>query len=76
LNKITEELYIFLKGKGKFCVDGDWFEVQEGSVIKVAPNGIRTWRSSSSEELLFIVIQAKAGTLEGGSIQDGIPVKP
>jgi len=72
----NEELYIFLKGKGKFCVDGDWFEVQEGSVIKVAPNGIRTWRSSSSEELLFIVIQAKAGTLEGGSIQDGIPVKP
>lgn len=72
----NEELYLFLKGKGKFCVDGDWFEVQEGSAIKVAPNGVRTWRSSSSEELLFIVIQAKAGTLEGNSIQDGIPVKP
>lgn len=72
----NEELYIFLKGKGEFCVDGDWFEVQEGSVIKVNPNGVRTWRSSSSEELIFIVIQAKAGTLEGDSIQDGIPVKP
>lgn len=72
----NEELYLFLKGKGEFCVDGDWFEVQEGSAIKVAPNGVRTWRSSSSEELLFIVIQAKAGTLKGGSIQDGIPVKP
>ncbi|MCD6038695.1 MAG: cupin [Gammaproteobacteria bacterium] len=71
----NEELYIFLKGKGEFCVDGEWFEVQEGSVIKVAPNGVRTWRSSSSEELLYIVIQAKAGTLEGSSIQDGIPVK-
>ena len=52
------------------------FEVQEGSAIKVAPNGVRTWRSSSCEELLFIVIQAKAGTLGGDSIQDGIPVKP
>lgn len=72
----NEELYIFLKGKGEFCVDGNWFEVQEGSAIKVAPNGVRTWRSSSSEELLFIVIQAKAGTLGEGSIQDGIPVKP
>ena len=72
----NEELYLFLKGKGEFCVDGDWFEVQEGSAIKVAPNGVRTWRSSSSEELLFIVIQAKAGSLERGSIQDGIPVKP
>lgn len=72
----NEELYLFLKGKGEFCVDGDWFEVQEGSAIKVAPNGVRTWRSSSSEELLFIVIQAKAGTLAAGSIQDGVPVKP
>ena len=72
----NEELYIFLKGKGEFCVDGNWFEVQEGSAIRVAPNGVRTWRSSSSEELLFIVIQAKAGTLEGSSIQDGIPIKP
>ena len=72
----NEELYLFLKGKGEFCVDGEWFPVQEGSAIKVAPNGVRTWRSSTSEELLFIVIQAKAGTLEGDSIQDGIPVKP
>lgn len=72
----NEELYLFLKGKGEFCVDGNWFEVQEGSAIRVAPNGVRTWRSSSSEELLFIVIQAKAGTLEGSSIQDGLPVNP
>lgn len=72
----NEELYLILKGKGEFCVDGEWFEVQEGSAIRVAPNGVRTWRSSSSEELLFIVIQAKAGTLEGNSIQDGIPIKP
>ena len=48
----NEELYLFLKGKGEFCVDGNWFEVQEGSAIRVAPNGVRTWRSSSSEELL------------------------
>ncbi|MBS0634200.1 MAG: cupin domain-containing protein [Verrucomicrobia bacterium] len=71
----NEELYLFLKGKGEFCVDGNWFEVQEGSAIRVAPNGVRTWRSSSSDELIFIVIQAKAGTLEGSSIQDGIPVQ-
>lgn len=72
----NEELYLFIKGKGEFCVDGNWFVVQEGSAIRIAPNGIRTWRSSSSEELIFIVIQAKAGTMEGSSIEDGIPVKP
>lgn len=71
----NEELYLVLKGKGEFCVDGEWFEIQEGSAIRVAPEGIRTWRSSPSEELLFIVIQAKAGTLAGNSIEDGVPVK-
>ncbi len=75
-HRANEELYLFLKGKGEFCVDGEWFEVQEGSAIKVAPNGVRTWRSSASEELLFIVIQAKAWTLGEDSIQDGILVKP
>lgn len=71
----NEELYLFLKGKGEFCIDGEWFEVQEGSAVKVAPDGVRTWRSSPNEELLFIVIQARAGTLIGDTINDGIPVK-
>lgn len=70
----NEELYLILKGKGEFCVDGDWFEVQEGSAIKVVPNGVRTWRSSPAEALVFVVIQAKAGSMEGKSIEDGIPV--
>ena len=70
----NEELYLFLKGKGEFCVDGHWFPVQEGSIIKVSPNGTRTWRSAPSEALLFIVIQAKVDTLKEGSINDGIAV--
>ena len=70
----NEELYLVLKGKGEFCVDGDWFHVQEGSAIKVAPDGVRTWRSSPDEALVFIVIQAKADSMEGVSIEDGVPV--
>jgi mannose-6-phosphate isomerase-like protein (cupin superfamily) len=71
----NEELYIFLKGAGEFCVDGKWIQVQEGSVVRVAPEGVRTWRSSSNEELLFIVIQAKAGTMNDHTIQDGVRVE-
>ncbi len=72
----NEELYIFLKGKGEFCVDGDWFPVQEGSAVKVSPNGARTWRNISSEDLIFIVVQAKAGTLNNALIDDGVLVVP
>jgi mannose-6-phosphate isomerase-like protein (cupin superfamily) len=71
----NEELYIFLKGSGEFCVDGEWMPVQEGSVVRVSPEGVRKWRSSSNEELLFIVIQAKAGTMQDHTIQDGIRVE-
>lgn len=71
----NEELYLFLKGNGEFCVDGEWFKVQEGSAIRVAPNGVRTWRKSSTEDLIFIVIQAKKGTMLGSTIEDGILVK-
>lgn len=70
----NEELYLFLKGKGEFCVDGEWFDVQEGSAVRVSPDGARTWRSSKTDELIFIVIQAKAGTMSGSTIEDGLPV--
>lgn len=70
----NEELYLFLKGKGQFCVDGNWFDIQEGAAVRVSPDGARTWRSSKDDELIFIVIQAKAGSMKGHTIEDGVLV--
>lgn len=67
-----EELYIFLRGKGQFLIDGNVIDVQEGSVIRVAPDGVRTWRNHSQEDLVYIVIQAKAGSLSANQIEDGV----
>lgn len=67
----NEELYIFIKGKGQFQVDGEVFDVEEGSVVRVAPEGIRGYRNHSDEDLYFIVIQAKAGSYTGENISDG-----
>lgn len=67
-----EELYIFLKGKGQFLVDGTVIEVREGSVIRIAPDGVRTWRNQSTEDLYYIVIQAKAGSLGANDVEDGV----
>lgn len=67
-----EELYIFLRGKGQFLVDGKVIDVREGSVIRVAPEGVRTWRNDSREDLYYIVIQAKAGSLSANEIEDGV----
>lgn len=67
-----EELYIFLKGSGQFLIDGKVIEVREGTVIRVAPEGVRTWRNHSQEDLYYIVVQAKAGSMQANGIEDGV----
>jgi mannose-6-phosphate isomerase-like protein (cupin superfamily) len=71
----NEELYLFIKGKGQFQIDGEVVDVHEGTAIRVAPEGVRTWRNNSSEDLYFVVVQAKAQSLSGEDISDGIGVE-
>lgn len=70
----NEEVYLFLKGEGQFQVDGQVVDVQEGTAIRVAPAGVRCWRNTSAEDLFYVVIQAKAGSLEQWTRTDGIGV--
>lgn len=70
-----EEIYIFVKGKGRFQVDNDLFDIQEGSIIRVAPKGKRTWKNNSDDVMMLIVVQAKVGTLENYNVRDGFGVK-
>lgn len=69
-----EELYLFVGGKGQFQVDGQVIDVTEGTVIRVAPEGARTWRNNSTEPLTYICIQAAAGTVRGDATSDGVGV--
>lgn len=69
-----EEVYIFINGKGQFQVDNDLFDIQEGSIIRVAPKGKRTWRNSSDDIMILMVVQAKADTLENYNVLDGFGV--
>lgn len=72
----NEELYVFVSGRGEFLVDGEAFEVSEGSAVRVAPGGARCWRNpSETEDLVYLVIQAKAGSLPKGTISDGVQVE-
>lgn len=71
----NEEVYIFIKGKGEFQVDGKIFPVQEGSIVRVDPEGERCWRNCGESDLYCIVIQTRSSSYEGATIQDGIAVK-
>lgn len=80
-HKQHEELYIIVKGKGEYQVDGEVFPISEGSVIRVAPDGMRALRNNGTEPIVMICVQYKAGSfgkdddiITDGNISDA-PVK-
>ena len=74
----NEETYIILKGFGFFQVDEDCFNIKEGSVIRVAPQGKRGICNASLETMIYMVVQSKENSLEEYTTGDGkrIPVEP
>lgn len=70
-----EETYIFLQGNGFYQVDEDVIPVKAGSVIRVAPAGVRSLcNASETEDLFYICVQSKENSLEEHSTDDGTRV--
>lgn len=69
-----EELYVFLSGTGEMLLDGELVPVQAGSCVRVAPEGKRSWRNTGDDSLVYLVIQARSGSLGPKTIADGVPV--
>lgn len=67
----NEELYLVIRGRGVFFIDGAEIPVSEGSVIRVAPAGERAYRAGD-EDLYFLCIQAREGSLMQATRDDGI----
>ncbi len=74
----NEETYMILSGVGFFQVDEALFEIQVGSVIRVAPSGVRGICNTSEETMTYIVVQSKENSLEEYTTDDGerVPFKP
>lgn len=70
-HKKHEEIYVFLKGSGQFQVDDSVFEVSEGTVIRISPDGKRTYRNNSENPLMFMCIQNQTGSLDSFNVEDG-----
>ena len=78
-HKNHEELYFFLSGKGEFQVDGQVFPVEEGSVVRVSPDGKRSVRNNGTTPLVMLCVQYQGGTFTAEDATDGVilnePVK-
>lgn len=70
-HKNHEELYFFLSGKGEFQVDGQIIPIQEGSVVRVAPDGRRSVRNNGTEPLLMLCVQYRGNTFTETDATDG-----
>lgn len=70
-HKNHEELYFFLKGNGEFQVDGKVFPVEEGSVVRVAPDGRRSVRNNGTEPLVMLCVQYRGDTFTAEDASDG-----
>ncbi len=70
IHKKNEETYIIIKGTGYFQVNNDCFPINEGSVIRVAPDGIRSLCNTSDKDMVYICVQSKINSLEEYSAGD------
>jgi hypothetical protein len=72
---LHEELYLFLNGQGQFQIDEKIIEIREGTALRVSPDGERTWRNNSKEDLFYIVIQATEFSIAADGTEDGYSVQ-
>lgn len=71
-HKRNEEVYIVIQGKGRFYIDGEEFEISEGSVIRVDPAGQRCIAADPQCPLRYICIQTEANSLVQFTENDGV----
>jgi mannose-6-phosphate isomerase-like protein (cupin superfamily) len=74
-HKANEEMYIFIRGQGLMAIDGEYIPVQEGSCVRLAPSAVRCLKNTGTEDLNFIVVQAKANSLGEHTFDDGFRVE-
>ncbi|MDR3078267.1 MAG: cupin domain-containing protein [Planctomycetota bacterium] len=66
----NEEIYLVLKGSGEFQVDDACLAVKDGSAVRIAPDGVRTWRNTGMEPMIVLCVQALAETQKKLSEQE------
>lgn len=70
----NEEVYLVLDGRGMLYIDGEELPVKGGDCFRIDPAGARCLRAADDSPLSFICVQARAGSLEGFTLTDGLPV--
>ena len=78
IHRKDEETYIIIQGSGYYQVDDDYFPIKTGSIIRVAPEGVRSLCNTSDTDMVYICVQSKKDSLEEYTTDDGerVPTEP
>jgi mannose-6-phosphate isomerase-like protein (cupin superfamily) len=71
----NDEVHVVIGGRGQFLVDSECIDVQEGSVLLLAPAAARAWRNNSDASLYFLCLQYRADSEIEGGTADGQKVE-
>lgn len=71
-HKQNEEIYIVLQGSGKAVIDGETVPLKENDCLRISTNGKRQFFASDKEDIKYICIQVKEGSLERFTGADAI----
>lgn len=74
-HKTHEELYFVLSGKGEYQVDGVNIPLQEGSVVRVSPEGKRTIHNNGNEPMVVLCVQYRETPFTQDDATDGVILK-
>lgn len=74
-HKTHEELYFVLSGKGEYQVDGVNIPLQEGSVVRVSPEGKRTIHNKGNEPMVVLCVQYRETPFTQDDATDGVILK-
>ncbi len=72
-HKQNEEIYTVLEGKGSMVIDGETVELKAGDWLRVSPAAKRQMFAAPDEGLRYLCIQVKENSLEGYTMEDGVP---
>lgn len=70
----NEEIYLVLDGCGMLYIDGEELPLKRGDCFRIDPAGARCLRAADDSTLSFVCVQARAGSLEGFTMADGLSV--
>ena len=71
-HKTHEELYFVLSGKGEYQVDGVNIPLQEGSVVRVSPEGKRAIHNNGTEPMVVLCVQYRETPFTQEDAHDGV----